>query len=875
MKGQLVLTAILVFACLLSGCGGGDDDAPPSPPVASTYFVGVTVAGLSGSGLRLGIDSETLTVANNGFATFVTRLPAGARYDVIVLKQPALPTQFCSVMNGKGTVERSDVTNIAVNCSDNTLARAAYALNFAGESISVYNIDAASGQLRNRGYAKTGLGPSLLMHDRAGRFTFVLNSGIGPGIPSIVERSSISVFSRDDRTGDLREVDGSPFFTSLNVVGARGMTVHRSGRFVYVPAEGVIFQWAVGETGTLSPIGTGFVSAGRTPRDLVFDDAGRFAYVTHNERESDGLYVFEIDPDTGALREHASLRQAYENRELRLSTLALHPNGRFLYAVNQPFAATPGSMAAFSMDASTGALSPIRGQPFALPVNSAAAPVFHPSGKSAYVLAFPSTSNTGLIAAFSVDLSTGALISLAGSPHSTGVGTGSVSLAPSGEFLFVANQGSPNDGADASISAFKIEGSTGALTALPGVSNMQAAPYTAHVDPGSRRLYVANLQSDLIHAFDIDTNGALEPISGVATIRAGNDPVLIEPFASPQITSPPIFTPKFAYVADVGSNSVASFAIDAATGAWAPTGIAPSDGANVRAVAARRAGHHVYSIQFSGHASAYVADPTSGALTRVAGAPTPTGAGPVAVAIDPSHRFAYALNANDSTVTRYGIEIATGRLQIQGAATPTIPQPLSMAIDASGRNLYVMSFSRVQAFAIDVRTGALRAAGSDLDAVTELLTAQATHIALAPGGRFLYVVSPDRSIETYPIDPRTGLLGEVHATATERSAVALDIDPSGRFMYSSDWLSASISRFALDQQRGTPTPLGASALPLDPSHVSVDASGRFLYAPLVDGTLASFAIDAASGIPAPLPGQRQTIGTPLALSTIVTVAEVM
>jgi 6-phosphogluconolactonase len=158
--------------------------------------------------------------------------------------------------------------------------------------------------------------------------------------------------------------------------------------------------------------------------------------------------------------------------------------------------------------------------------------------------------------------------------------------------------------------------------------------------------------------------------------------------------------------------------------------------------------------------------------------------------------------------------------------------------------------------------------------VTELRTEQATQVSVAPGGRFLYVVSPDHGIETYPIDPRTGLLGEARAIATQRSAIALDIDPSGRFMYSSDWLSASLSRFQLDPQHGTPTLLGASALPLDPSHVSVDASGRFLYAPLVDGTLASFALDAASGIPTLLPGPRQMIGTPLALTTIVTVADV-
>jgi 6-phosphogluconolactonase (cycloisomerase 2 family) len=870
MKGLLGFVAIMVSACCLSGCGSGyEDDAPP-PQAASTYSIGFTIAGLSGSGLRIGIGTESLSVASDRFATFATRLPTGAGYDVIVLNQPSLPRQFCSVYNGQGAIQRSDVTNVVVNCVDNTVARAAYALNFAGESISIYSIDAASGQLRNRGYAKTGLGPSLLTHDRTGRFSFVLNSGIGPGTPSRVERSSISVFSRDDRTGDLREVKGSPFDTSLSVIGARGMTLHRSGRFVYVPADAGIFQWAVSEEGTLTAIGAGYVDAGRTPRELVFDDAGRFAYVTHNERESDGIYVFEMNATTGGLQERPSLRQAFENRDLRLSTLALHPNGKFLYAVNQPFEAVPGRMVAFSIDASTGALSPIPGQPFVLPVNSAAAPIFHPSGESLYVPAFPADSSTGQVAAFAVDRSTGALTPLSGSPHATGVGAGSVALAPSGKFLFVANQGSQGIGAGASISAFEIDRSTGSLTALPGVPNLQVAPFTARVDPSSRRLYVANLRSDLITAFDVDVNGALEPFM---TIRAGNDPVLIEPFASSHIAAP-TFAPRFAYVADTGSNSVASFSINGTSGEWSPTGTVLSDGTNVRAVAASGDGHLVYSIQSSGNVSAYTADPTSGTLMRVVGNAAPTGAGPVAVAVDPSHRFAYALNANDSTVTQYEIDAVTGGLQIQAAPTSTIAQPLSMAIDPNGRNLYVLSFSQLQAFTIDAGTGALRSPESIIKGVTDLLTDQATQMAIAPGGRFLYVVSPDRSIETYAIDPRTGLLGEVHAMTTERSAVAIDIDPTGRFMYASDWLSASISRFELHSQQGTPIPLGASAVPLDPSNVSVDTSGRFLYAPRVDGTLASFAIDAVRGGLTPIAGSRLAIGTPLALTTIVSVGEV-
>lgn len=862
MKRLCVSAAIMSCVVWVYGCGGGGAGGIPAPPATpSTFSIGVTVTGLSGAGLRLGIDGEALAVANDGVARFATRQRTGARYDVIVLKQPVMPAQFCAVENGTGTIEGRDIANVVVSCDDNTLARNAYALNFAGESISVYNIDATTGQLRNRGYAKTGLGPAVLAHDAVGKFTFVLNSGVGTGPPASIESSSIAVFARDDRTGDLREVDGSPFVTSFGAAGARGLTVHRSGKFVYVPADGVVFQWAVGDDGTLSPIGAGFVLAGRTPVDLIFDDAGRFAYLTHNERDSDGLYVFEIDRDTGALQERTSLRQVYANRDLRRSSLALHPNGKFLYALNQPFDAIAGSIAAFGIDASSGALTAVSGQPFALPVTATSAPMFHPSGKSIYVLA------TEFVAAFGVDASTGALTTLAGSPYPTGVGSGSASLAPSGEFLFVGNQGAAG-GANGSISAFKIEASTGALSALAGVSDVPMIPFATRVDPGSRRLYVADVRSDLIHAFAIDANGVLSPIPDGATIRAGDDPVLIEPFAAPRHATPPVFTPTFAYVADPGSSSLAAFAIDRASGALTSSGTTASGGVGVRAVASSRTGRFVYSIQSTGSVSAFVADRASGALTPVAQSLV-TGGTPVAIAIDPSDRFVYVLNSSDASVSSYGVDSASGQLRALDAPTATIAQPLSMVIDSSGRTLYVMSFARVQAFAIDVRTGALRAVSA-----TDLRTTQATHIALAPDGRFLYVVSPDRSIETYRIDARSGRLGDMQAIATERPAVAVDIDPSGRYMYATDWVSRSISLFTLDRRQGTPTLLGASALPRDPTRVSVDASGRFLYATLIDGTLASFSIDGATGAPAPLPGSRPMIGTPLALTTIVTVADV-
>jgi hypothetical protein len=87
--------------------------APPS-----TYSVGGTVTGLTGTGLELqnnGVDTLAIT-ANDVFA-FVTELQLGFSYVVTVSTQPT--GQTCTVSNGSGTISDADVTDVAVTCADN------------------------------------------------------------------------------------------------------------------------------------------------------------------------------------------------------------------------------------------------------------------------------------------------------------------------------------------------------------------------------------------------------------------------------------------------------------------------------------------------------------------------------------------------------------------------------------------------------------------------------------------------------------------------------------------------------------------------------------------------------------------------------------
>ena len=81
-----------------------------------THKVGGSVSGASGAlKLKLNGGSE-LSLAGNGAFQFPNALEVGSAYAVTVSMTPA--GQICSVANGSGTMADSDVTNVAVNCTD-------------------------------------------------------------------------------------------------------------------------------------------------------------------------------------------------------------------------------------------------------------------------------------------------------------------------------------------------------------------------------------------------------------------------------------------------------------------------------------------------------------------------------------------------------------------------------------------------------------------------------------------------------------------------------------------------------------------------------------------------------------------------------------
>jgi hypothetical protein len=104
----------------LSGAAGtapGDSSTTATPP-PSSYSIGGTVSGLSGTLVLQDDRGGALTVSTNGPFTFVRPIADGAPYDVTVKTDP--DGQTCSIAGAAGNVASADVTTITVTCTNTT-----------------------------------------------------------------------------------------------------------------------------------------------------------------------------------------------------------------------------------------------------------------------------------------------------------------------------------------------------------------------------------------------------------------------------------------------------------------------------------------------------------------------------------------------------------------------------------------------------------------------------------------------------------------------------------------------------------------------------------------------------------------------------------
>src|SRR5580704_745013 len=304
------------------------------------------------------------------------------------------------------------------------------------------------------------------------------------------------------------------------------------------------------------------------------------------------------------------------------------------------------SISAFTMNASSGALTAVPGSPFPTGPEPTGA-VIDPTGKFLYLPYSQIFSNNGnltgtvSISVYAINAASGALTAVQGSPFQTDANSG-ITLDPSGKFLYTI-------AAPSGISAFTVSAASGALTKIPG-STGDHFPTDSQVqgmaaDPAGRFLYVATNNSLSVYRIDAGS-GALTAIAG-SSVKAN-----FPRFGGASVTVHP--TGKFVYACSL--DGMLAYSVAAGTGALTAIQGSPFQ---LGCPIMDPQGKFAFTGSASG-VSVFSVNPDSGAFTQVPGSPFPSQGGISAGAVDPSGKFFYAVNS--VSVAAYAINATTGAL---------------------------------------------------------------------------------------------------------------------------------------------------------------------------------------------------------------------
>ncbi|MGI8672997.1 MAG: lactonase family protein [Luteitalea sp.] len=326
------------------------------------------------------------------------------------------------------------------------------------EGIYLSRLDLTSGALAAPVLAAKAANPSFLAIHPKGTFLFAVNEvATFAGQPT----GAVSAFSIDRRTGQLGPLNQQ----SSGGNGPAHLTVDPSGRNVLVAnyGGGTVAVLPVGADGRLQQPSSVIQHTGSSvdpkrqtkpyAHSINLEAGGHFAYAA--DLGTDKLTIYRFDAAAGTLTAGTPASVALSPGS-GPRHLAIHPNGRFVYVINEMRL----DVAAFGQDAARGVLTPLQ-TISSLPPGLAVASGFsgaeiqvHPSGRFVY------TSNRGhdSITAFAVDASSGRLSFVANEPTQGAFPRG-FGIDPTGQFLIAANQRSD------SLVVFRIDQASGRLTA--------------------------------------------------------------------------------------------------------------------------------------------------------------------------------------------------------------------------------------------------------------------------------------------------------------------------------------------------------------------------------------------------------------------------
>lgn len=515
--------------------------------------------------------------------------------------------------------------------------------------------------------------------------------------------------------------------------------------------------------------------------------------------------------------------------------------------------------------------------------------VFTPNGRAAYA---PNL-HTSNVSVFSVDPLSGWLDRRA--PIGCGTGPHELAIDPTGRYAYVVSRGS-ND-----LHAFRIHATTGDLTPIVAPIAAGTEPTDLVVDPTGKFLFVtlhgdAGGVGSAVEVFALNPNNGAPASTGNRLFLQGGMPIAI----SIDTVKPLLFVTLEAF------QSLLPIEFDAETGSLSPLTLL-STGAKPTSIDVTQDGGFAYVTgENDGLLHAYRVDAATNELSGVAN--YPAGSAPTKVVVEPTGRFAFVVARDSAELRTYEIDALTGQLAprstlfVRGAPTDvaivtgdhptrTVPRfahaasafsdditcytvnpqngaltqtsvavtgdmPSSIAVDPRRRWAWVsnsFSFS-ISSYSVNGTTGALTANQPTLDVV-----GKPTHLIVDPTGRFLYETAhdvlqlDDGFLRTYAIGSTSGALTLIDSKEVGLNPTSLSIDPTGRFLYTANHGTgfpgtSSISVFAVDPSTGIPTSTAPNAPAPGVFDLAFLPDGRTLYAVLEDSnSIVRYSISRSSG----------------------------
>lgn len=295
-------------------------------------------------------------------------------------------------------------------------------------------------------------------------------------------------------------------------------------------------------------------------------------------------------------------------------------------------------------------------------------------------------------------------------------------LHPSGQYLYAANE-VDNFDADksGSVSAFRINRATGALTLLNTQPSKGAHPCHLTVDRSGTHLLVANYTGGTLAVLPLERDGPLGSPSQVVQHKGSS--VNTERQVSPHAHSIDLDADnRFAISADLGADRLFVYRFDTMGGglsAGLQPAIAATPGAGPRHFAFHSNGKFGFAInELSSTITSYAWDDQRGALKTLATISTlPKGFrgdnSTAEIRVHPGGRFLYGSNRGHDSIVVYQVGPASGNLTLVEYEPTRGKTPRNFTIDPSGQWLIAanQNSDTLAVFRISDRNGALTPVG--------------------------------------------------------------------------------------------------------------------------------------------------------------------